>query len=145
MIRATKSSSWGGHMHKPFIGLALLGSAAAASSAPIPTRVPIASFPIAPAKQVTRVETTRVDFLPGQEMPEHLHPVPVICFVARGSFAVSIGGQPERTVTVGDATIERAGEVVHYFRNLSAKNPAQLYCAILAGADDKQLSVMLNK
>jgi hypothetical protein len=46
---------------------------------------------------------------------------------------------------VGDATIERTGEVVHYFRNLSAKNPAQLYCAIIAGPDDKQLSVMLNK
>jgi quercetin dioxygenase-like cupin family protein len=135
----------GDHMHKPFIGLALLGLAAAAGSAPIPTRVPIGSFPIEPAKPVTHVETSRVDFLPGQEMPEHLHPVPVICFVASGSFAVSIGGQPVRTVTVGDTTIERAGEVVHYFRNLSAKNPAQLYCAILAGPGDKQLSVMLNK
>jgi hypothetical protein len=48
-------------------------------------------------------------------------------------------------VTVGDATLEPAGETVHYFRNMSAKEPAQLYCSILAGADDKQLSVMLGK
>jgi hypothetical protein len=34
---------------------------------------------------------------------------------------------------------------VHYFRNMSAKEPAQLYCSVLAGADDKQLSVMLGK
>jgi quercetin dioxygenase-like cupin family protein len=128
-----------------FTGMALMLMAAAASAAPIPVRTPIGSFPIEPAKPVTHVETTRVDFLPGQEMPEHMHPVPVVCFVAKGSFLVSIGRAPVRTVTVGDTTLERAGEVVHYFRNASAREPAQLYCAILAGPDDKQLSVMLNK
>jgi len=119
--------------------------ALAAATAPIPTRTPTGSFPIQPTKAVTHVETTRVDFLPGQMMPEHMHPVPVVCFVAKGSFAASIGREPVRKVTVGDSTIEHAGEVVHYFRNLSASKPAQLYCAILAGPDDKQLSVMLNK
>jgi len=120
-------------------------SSAVAAAAPIPVRTPIGSFPIAPMKAVTHVETTRVDFLPGQEMPEHLHPVPVICFVAKGVFLASIGREPVRKVTVGDTTIERAGEVVHYFRNVSSTKPGQLYCAILAGPDDKQLSVMLNK
>ena len=120
-------------------------SSAVAATTPIPIRTPIGSFPIAPMKSVTHVETTRVDFLPGQEMPEHLHPVPVICVVSKGSFAASIGREPERRVTVGDTTIEPAGEVVHYFRNLSKRDPAQLYCAILAGPDDKQLSVMLNR
>jgi|SRR6478735_863969 quercetin dioxygenase-like cupin family protein len=124
--------------------LCLLASGAA-MAAPIPTRTPIGSFPIDPVKSVDRVDTTRVDFLPGQVMPEHMHPVPVICFVVKGSFAVSIGREPVRTVNAGDTTIERAGEVVHYFRNLSAKDPAQLYCAILAGPNDKELSVMLNK
>jgi quercetin dioxygenase-like cupin family protein len=87
----------------------------------------------------------KVDFLPGQIMPEHMHPVPVACVVSKGSFAVSIGGDPVRTASVGDTTIEPAGAVVHYFRNLSATQPAELYCAILAGPDDKQYSVMLNK
>jgi quercetin dioxygenase-like cupin family protein len=125
-------------------GMSLMLMAAAAAAAPIPVRTPIGSFPIEPAKPVTRVETTRVDFLPGQEMPEHKHPVPVVCFVIKGSFLVSIGRAPVRTIGVGDTTLERAGEVVHYFRNASASQPAQLYCAILAGSDDKQLSVMLN-
>ena len=88
---------------------------------------------------------TRVDFLPGQVMPEHLHPVPVVCVVSKGSFAASIGREPERRVTVGETTIEPAGEVVHYFRNLSKSEHAELYCAALAGPADKQLSVMLNK
>jgi quercetin dioxygenase-like cupin family protein len=126
------------------VALSFVLMAGAAAAAPIPIRTPIGSFPIAPAKPVTHVEATRVDFLPGQEMPEHMHPVPVVCFVAKGTFLVSIGRAPARTVTVGDTTLESAGEVVHYFRNLSAKDPAQLYCAILAGSDDKQLSVMLK-
>ena len=132
-------------MHRCWSGLALMTIAAGAAAAPIPIRTPIGSFPIEPAKSVTHVETTRVDFLPGQEMPEHMHPVPVVCFVSKGSFLVSIGRAPVRAVGVGDTTLERAGEVVHYFRNASATQAAQLYCAILAGPDDKQLSVMLNK
>jgi quercetin dioxygenase-like cupin family protein len=116
-----------------------------AAAAQIPVRAPIGSFPLAPAKSVSHVEMTRVDFLPGQVMPEHIHPVPVVCVVSKGAFAASIGRAPERRVTVGETTIEPAGEVVHYFRNLSANEPAQLYCAALAGPDDKQLSVMLNK
>jgi quercetin dioxygenase-like cupin family protein len=119
--------------------------AASGSAAPIPIRTPIGSFPIEPAKTVTRVDINRVDFLPGQIMPEHMHPVPVVCVVSKGSFFASIGAGPVLKVSVGNTTIERAGEVVHYFRNASASEPAQLFCTILAGADDKQLSVMLNK
>ena len=88
---------------------------------------------------------TRVDFQPGQVMPEHMHPVPVVCVVSKGTFEASIGRQPARRVTVGETTIEPAGEVVHYFRNLSARQSAELYCAALAGAGETQLSVMLNK
>jgi quercetin dioxygenase-like cupin family protein len=132
-------------MRTLLITFSMLAPAAQAAAAPIPIRTPIGSFPIQPAKSVTHVETTRVDFLPGQVMPEHMHPVPVICFVSKGSFLASIGSNPVRKISVGDTTIERAGEVVHYFRNASATEPGQLYCAILAGPDDKQLSVMLNK
>jgi quercetin dioxygenase-like cupin family protein len=117
---------------------------AAAAGAPIPVRTAIGTLPIEPQKVVARVEMTRVDFLPGQEMPEHLHPVPVVCVVSKGNFLASIGSAPVRKVTVGDTTIERAGEIVHYFRNVSATEPAQLFCTILVGPDDKQLSVMLG-
>lgn len=123
--------------------LALIAWPAAAIAAPIPVRTPVGSFPIAPSKAVTHVELTRVDFLPGQEMPEHMHPVPVVCFVTKGSFLVSIGATAVRRVRVGDTTLEPAGTVVHYFRN-DTKDPAQLNCASLAGSEDKTLSVMLN-
>jgi quercetin dioxygenase-like cupin family protein len=127
------------------LAVALMLTASGAVAAPIPIRTPAGSFPIGPAKPVTHVEAMRVDFLPGQVMPEHMHPVPVVCFVAKGSFAASIGDAPVRTIGQGETTLEPAGAVVHYFRNLSKTQAAQLYCAVLAGPDDKQYSVMLAK
>jgi quercetin dioxygenase-like cupin family protein len=125
--------------------IALSVNTAAAAQPAIPVRTPIGSFPLAPAKAVSHVEMTRVDFLPGEVMPEHMHPVPVVCVVSKGAFEASIGHQPVRRVTVGETTIEPPGEVVHYFRNLSTRDSAELYCASLAGPDDRQLSVMLAK
>jgi quercetin dioxygenase-like cupin family protein len=116
----------------------------AAQATDLPTRVPIATLPIAPGKMVTRVETTKVDFAPGQKMPEHKHSVPVVCFITKGSFAVSIGDARELIVPTGQVTIEPPGAIVHYFRNVSATEPAQLLCASLAGDQDTVLNVMLR-
>jgi len=132
-------------MRTLLVGFMIVLMAGNAAAAPIPIRTPIGSFPIDPAKAVARVDVTRVDFLPGQVMPEHMHPVPVVCVVSKGNFLASIGAAPVRNITVGDTTVERAGEVVHYFRNASASEHAQLFCTILVGQDDKQLSVMLAK
>ena len=118
---------------------------AAAAAAPIPVRTPIGSFAVAPTKEVSHVEMTRVDFLPGQIMPEHMHPVPVVCIVGKGAFEASIGREAPQRVGVGQTTIEPAGQVVHYFRNLSHRRSAELYCASIAGPEDKQLSVMLSR
>src|SRR5579872_4467866 len=97
--------------------LILVATPTLAIAGQIPVRTAIGSFPVTPAKQITHVEMSRVDFLPGQEMPEHMHPVPVVCFVTKGSFFVSIGASPVRRVSVGETTLEPAGTVVHYFRN----------------------------
>lgn len=131
-------------MRRLIAGLMLIASPTFTVAAPIPLRTPIGSFSVAPAKRVTHVEMSRADFLPGQEMPEHVHPVPVVCFVTKGSFLVSIGSSPVRRVGVGETTLEPAGTVVHYFRNASTTQLAQLNCAFLAGPDDNVLSVMLN-
>jgi quercetin dioxygenase-like cupin family protein len=122
---------------------ALVGPVAEAQT-PIPTRTALATFAIAPGKPVDRVDTTRVDFQPGQIMPMHMHPVPVICFVSRGSFLVRIGEAPERPAPLGSATYEPAGVTVHYFKNASATKPAELLCAVLAGEADKVTSIMLD-
>jgi quercetin dioxygenase-like cupin family protein len=132
-------------MHRLLSAVAMLALASNASATPIPVRTPIGSLAVAPAKSVTHVEMTRVDFAPSQEMPKHMHPVPVVCVVSKGSFLASIGDETPRQVEVGDTTIEPAGAIIHFFRNLSKTEPGQLYCSALAGPDDKQLSVMLDK
>jgi len=131
---------------RPFaIGLALAAIAGvAAAQAPIPARAPLAVIPVAPGKTVSRVETTRVDFAPGQAMPRHKHTVPVICFIAKGDFLVKIGDAPERRAAEGTTTFEPPETTVHYFKNASATAPAQLLCASLAGDADKVLNVMLD-
>jgi quercetin dioxygenase-like cupin family protein len=122
-------------------GLALAGLAAAAEP---PVRHPLGAIAIAPGKAVGRVETNEVDFAPGQAMPTHKHTVPVVCFVSKGAFRTKIGDAPERLAATGTATYEPAGVTVHYFKNASATEHAELLCASLAGADDHELNVMLT-
>jgi quercetin dioxygenase-like cupin family protein len=127
------------------LGLAALAASSAALAQPaIPNRTPLAVIAVSPGKAVSRVETTRVDFAPGQAMPEHKHTVPVICFVTAGDFLTRIGDAPETRAPLGSVTYEPPQVVVHYFRNASATAPAQLTCASLAGSDDKVLNVMLD-
>ncbi|MGZ6017215.1 MAG: cupin domain-containing protein [Phenylobacterium sp.] len=116
---------------------------AAHAQAPIPKRNPLTVIPVAPGKAVDRVETNEVDFLPGQAMPTHKHTVPVVCFVSKGAFRVKIGDAPERLAATGTVTYEPAGVTVHYFKNASPSDHAELLCAALAGAGDRELNVML--
>src|SRR5579859_122771 len=115
-----------------------IGLSASAQPA-LPTRTPLATTSITIPKLVSRVESTRVDFLPGQVMPRHKHTVPVICFVTQGEFLVSIGTAPERRAALGAVTYEPPEVVVHYFKNASQTAPAQLQCAALAGPSDHTL------
>jgi quercetin dioxygenase-like cupin family protein len=131
-------------MRSPLIAAALSLALASPALCQTPTRTTLSVFSIAPRKAVDRVEATRVDFQPGQIMPAHMHPVPVICFVARGDFLVRIGDAPERPAPLGSVTYEPPGVTVHYFKNASAVAPAQLNCAVLAGDADKVTSVMLD-
>jgi quercetin dioxygenase-like cupin family protein len=125
-------------------GLALLASGALAAAPPI-VRTPVASFAVDPAKSVTQAQMFRAVVAPGQAVPPHYHPAPVVCFVEKGSFAYKIGDAPEARVSEGGAAYEPAKTPVHYFRNESATEPAQLACVFLAGPDDKTLSVPLDK
>lgn len=108
-----------------------------------PTRTPLATIPLARAKMVDRLEIMRVDFPPGHIMLAHKHTVPVVCFVTRGEFLVSIGDEPERRAALGAVTYEPAETVVHAFKNASDTAPAQLECASLASVNDHTLIVML--
>jgi quercetin dioxygenase-like cupin family protein len=124
-------------------GMLILSLALAQAAANLPVRVPLGEVPLPEPKSVERIIVMRVNFAPGQEMPRHVHPAPVVCLVETGSFSVQIGEAQERTVHVGDVTLEPANVPVGWFRNLSETNPASLVCTFLAGHDDHELSRML--
>ena len=121
----------------------LLALAMAQATPGIPVRVPLGEVPLPEAKSVERVVVMRVNFAPGQAMPRHVHPAPVVCLVERGSFNARIGDGPPRSFRTGEVTLEPANVVVSWFRNESADSPASLICTFLAGHDDHELSRML--
>ena len=115
----------------------------AQAAAGLPVRVPLGEVPLPEAKNVARVIVMRVNFAPGQGMPRHLHPAPVVCLVEHGRFGAKIGDAPAREVGTGEVTLEPANVEIGWFRNLSATEPASLICTFLAGHDDHELSRML--
>lgn len=109
----------------------------------LPVRVPIGDVPLPAPKTVERVIVMRVNFAPGQAMPRHVHPAPVVCIVEHGRFNAQIGDAPAHDYGEGEVTLEPAGVPIGWFRNLSASAPASLVCTFLAGANDHELSRML--
>ena len=125
------------------MGVLMLSLILAQAAAELPVRVPLGEIQLPQPKSVERVIVMRVNFGPGQAMPRHLHPAPVVCLVETGSFSAQIGDAPARTVQVGEVTLEPANVPIGWFRNLSATSPASLVCTFLAGHDDHELSRML--
>jgi len=109
----------------------------------LPVRVPMGEVPLTEAKTVERVIVMRVNFAPGQAMPRHVHPAPVVCVVEHGRFSAQIGDAAPVEAGEGAVTLEPANVVIGYFRNLSATEPASLVCTFLAGHDDHELARML--
>lgn len=109
----------------------------------LPVRVPLGEVPLPEAKNVARVIVMRVNFAPGQAMPRHVHPAPVVCLVEQGRFSARIGDAPAREVETGEVTLEPANVEIGWFRNLSATAPASLVCTFLAGENDHELARML--
>ena len=125
------------------MGMLMFSLALAQAAADLPVRVPLGEVPLPQPKSVERVIVMRVNFAPGQAMPRHVHPAPVVCLVETGSFSAQIGDAPARNVQVGEVTLEPANVPIGWFRNLSATSSASLVCTFLAGHDDHELSRML--
>src|SRR4051812_37347237 len=123
--------------------LSILAAAAAAAAPAIPVRVPLGEAALPEPKTVVRAIVMRVEFAPGQAMPRHVHPAPVVCLIEKGRFNAQIGGAPARSYAQGEVTLEPANVEVAWFRNETSKTPASLVCTFLAGPDDHELSRML--
>ena len=70
-------------------------------------------------RNVSQVDVREIIFQPGQRTGRHLHPCPVVGYIAEGTALFRIEGEAARTLQAGDAFYEPAGVVVASFDNAS--------------------------
>jgi quercetin dioxygenase-like cupin family protein len=86
-------------------------------------------------KNITSIEVREIKFEPGQETGRHMHPCPVLGYIAEGEAVVQVEGQPEQRLVAGDAFYEPAGAVMR-FDNASSERPMKFIAYYLL--DGKQ-------
>lgn len=102
------------------------------------------SAPIAGGRQVSRVEIKQIDLQPGQETGLHLHPIPVVGYIARGTIRFQLEGGPLLMLAAGSAFFEPANTRVLHFDNASMQEAATFIAHYLLGEGDEQLIEMLQ-
>jgi quercetin dioxygenase-like cupin family protein len=101
-------------------------------------RVPLASLELEPAP-LSRVRVVRLEFEPGQATGLHLHPMPVLGYVAEGAFLVQPEGEDARRYLAGEVVLEPAGKRILRFDNASTAEPAVLIATYLGGGPKDRL------
>ena len=71
----------------------------------------------------TSVDVREIRFEPGQQTGRHLHPCPVVGYIAQGTASFQIEGQPVQALPTGSAFYEPANTVIASFDNASATEP----------------------
>jgi quercetin dioxygenase-like cupin family protein len=95
-------------------------------------------------KSVERVEIKRIDFEPGQIGGLHVHPCPVVGYVASGTILFRIEGEPAQLLPSGSAFYEPANARISHFDNGSEREPATFIAFYLLGEGEEQLIEMLG-
>ena len=102
------------------------------------------SASVAGGRCVSRVEVKQIDLQLGQCTGYHLHAIPVIGFIARGSIRFQIEGAPVQILPAGSAFFEPTNARVRHFDNASDQEPATFIAYYLLGEHDEQLIEMLE-
>jgi quercetin dioxygenase-like cupin family protein len=75
------------------------------------------------ARNVTKVDIRRITLAPGQKSGRHLHPCPVVGYIASGTAYCQIEGEAAELLPVGSAFYEPAERVIADFGNASELQP----------------------
>ena len=122
------------------VGAAVVSTAATPDAI---VRKPLLTAAIEGGKTVDRVEIKEINFTPGQKTGAHLHPCPVVGYIASGSIVFQIDGQPAKTLHTGDAFFEPANTSVVRFD--AVDQPVKFVAYYLLGKNDKELIRSLDQ
>lgn len=125
--------------------LSLMFAAAAATSAPPPTRTQLLEAHLATEKAVAAVRSVSIAFRPPQVAGLHRHPVPVVGYVTSGAVSFQLEGQPMQILKEGDAFFEPAGKTVLRFDNATDEETTFVAFYLLGPGETETVQVLPSR
>ena len=107
-------------------------------------RKPLFTAILEQAKKVGKVEIKEIEFHPGQKTGVHLHPCPVVGYIAEGTAIIQIEGRESERLHAGDAFFEPANVKMLRFDNASDAVGMKFIAFYLLGEDEGELIRMLE-
>ena len=94
-------------------------------------------------RNVSHVEVREILFQPGQKTPRHLHPCPVVGYIAEGTALYRREEQEEATVlAAGAAFYEPADTVMVSFDNASETEPMRFIAFYLLEGNQELIKIL---
>jgi quercetin dioxygenase-like cupin family protein len=94
------------------------------------------------ARSVTNVDIRRITLSPGQKAGRHLHPCPVVGYIASGTAFCQIEGESAELLPVGSAFYEPADRVIADFGNASDTTPMTFIAFYLLDGDQELIHLL---
>lgn len=94
---------------------------------------------------VTSVDVRKITLAPGQKSGRHLHPCPVVGYIASGTGFCQIEGQPAELLPVGSAFYEPAERVIADFGNASDVTPLTFIAFYLLDGEQDLITMLDSK
>jgi quercetin dioxygenase-like cupin family protein len=95
------------------------------------------------SRVVTHVDVREIIFQPGQHTGRHLHPCPVVGYIAEGTALFQREDEAEpRTLTSGFAFYEPADTVIVRFDNASSTEPMKFIAYYLLNGEQELIQML---
>jgi quercetin dioxygenase-like cupin family protein len=93
-------------------------------------------------RNVSSVDVRKITLAPGQKTGRHLHPCPVVGYIASGTGFYQIEGKPAELLPVGSAFHEPAGSVIADFGNASDTTPLTFIAFYLLDGEQDLITML---
>ena len=97
------------------------------------------------SRRVTSVDVRAICLQPGQFAGRHLHPCPVLGYIAEGTALYQIEEQPSQTLPAGSAFYEAADAVIAHFGNASETEPMTFIAFYLLDGDQELIKMLASE
>ena len=93
-------------------------------------------------RNINRVDVRRITLAPGQKGGRHLHPGPVVGYIASGTAVCQVEGEPAELLPVGSAFYEPAGRTIAEFGNASDVTPLTFIAFYLLDGEQELITML---